>query len=143
MLELTSIFAPLVGFLMAFLFGKAMGDKGAQLVTCFLVIAAAIASCIMFVEVAYGGQARTVDLMTWISSGALEVKWALRFDTLSVVMMAVVTIVSSCVHVYSIGYMSHDAHKARFMAYLSLFTFAMIWYSFSLVGKGWALPHTF
>jgi len=126
MIEYIAIFGPLVGFLLAFLFGKSMGDKGAQFVTCTGVIAAAIASCILFVEVGYGDQVHTVNLMTWISSGAMEVNWALRFDTLSVVMMAVVTIVSSCVHVYSIGYMSHDAHKARFMAYLSLFTFAML-----------------
>ncbi len=126
MIEYIAIFGPLVGFLMAFLFGKSMGDKGAQIVTCTGVIAAAICSCILFVQVGYGDQVHTVNLMTWISSGAMEVNWALRFDTLSVVMMAVVTIVSSCVHVYSIGYMSHDAHKARFMAYLSLFTFAML-----------------
>lgn len=126
MLELIAVFAPLVGFLIAFLFGKSIGDKGAQFITCAGVILAAIASCTLFVVVSYGGQPYTVELMTWISSGALDVKWALRFDTLSVVMMAVVTIVSSCVHIYSIVYMSHDPHKARFMAYLSLFTFAML-----------------
>jgi NADH-quinone oxidoreductase subunit L len=64
--------------------------------------------------------------MNWISSGALSVDWALRIDQLAVVMMCVVTLVSSCVHVYSVGYMSHDESKARFMAYLSLFTFAML-----------------
>lgn len=64
--------------------------------------------------------------MNWISSGTLSVDWALRMDQLTVVMMCVVTLVSSCVHVYSVGYMSHDHAKARFMSYLSLFTFAML-----------------
>lgn len=130
-MEVLAVFAPLVGFLLAFLFGKGMGDKGAQFVTCSGIIIAAIASCTLFVEVVFGGDhghgaARTVTLMTWFSSGDLAVDWALRVDQLAVVMMCVVTIVSSCVHVYSIGYMSHDAHKARFMSYLSLFSFAML-----------------
>ena len=129
-MEITAVFAPLVGFLLAFLFGKNMGDKGAQFVTCSAVIIAAVASCMLFVEVIFGhdghGAARTVTLMTWISSGAMSVDWALRVDQLAVVMMCVVTIVSSCVHVYSVGYMSHDKCKARFMSYLSLFTFAML-----------------
>lgn len=130
-MEITAVFAPLVGFLLAFLFGKSMGHKGAQLVTCSAVIIAAIASCLLAIEVVFGGedghgQPRTVTLMTWMASGALNVEWALRVDQLAVVMMCVVTIVSSCVHVYSVGYMSHDECRARFMSYLSLFTFAMM-----------------
>ena len=130
-MEFYAVFMPLFGFLLAFLFGKNMGDKGAQLVTCAGTVIAAILSCILFVEVVYGGHhghgdPRTITLMNWISSGAMQVDWALRVDQLTVVMMAVVTIVSSCVHIYSVGYMSHDAHKARFMSYLSLFTFAML-----------------
>ncbi len=141
-MEITAVFAPLIGFLLAFLFGKNMGDKGAQLVTCAGIIVAAFASCYLFTSVVLAGShdlihngghgliegsdAYVVTIMNWISSGAMVVDWSLRIDTLSVVMMCVVTIVSSCVHVYSIGYMSHDAHKARFMAYLSLFSFAML-----------------
>lgn len=129
-MEIIAVFAPLVGFLLAFFFGKNMGDKGAQFVTCAGIIIAAIASCILFVDVIFAheghGEPRTITLMTWISSGALAVDWALRVDQLAVVMMCVVTIVSSCVHVYSVGYMSHDENKARFMAYLSLFSFAML-----------------
>ena len=134
--EVIAVFAPLVGFLIAFLFGKSVGDRGAQFVTCFGVIAAAIASCSLFMEVvwtvvqAHGDHhvdhSRVTTLMTWLSSGDLQASWALKIDQLSVVMMCVVTIVSSCVHVYSIGYMSHDKCKARFMSYLSLFTFAMM-----------------
>ncbi len=130
-MEILAVFAPLVGFLLAFLFGKKMGDKGAQLVTCSGIIIAAILSCVLFVQVICGGESghgdpRTITLMTWFTSGTLAVDWALRVDQLAVIMMCVVTIVSSCVHIYSVGYMSHDAHKARFMAYLSLFSFAML-----------------
>ncbi len=130
-MEITAVFAPLIGFLIAFLFGKQIGDKGAQFVTCAGIISAAVASCMLFVEVIYGGDGhhgdpRTITLMTWFTSGALSIDWALRVDQLSVVMMCVVTIVSSCVHVYSVGYMSHDKCKARFMSYLSLFSFAMM-----------------
>ncbi len=130
-MEITAVFAPLIGFLIAFLFGKKIGDKGAQFVTCAGIITAAIASCMLFIEVIYGGDhhhgdPRTITLMTWFSSGALAVDWALRVDQLAIVMMCVVTIVSSCVHVYSVGYMSHDKCKARFMSYLSLFSFAMM-----------------
>jgi NADH-quinone oxidoreductase subunit L len=65
-------------------------------------------------------------LITWLDVGSLNVDWAIRLDTLSVVMMCVITLVSACVHIYSIGYMSHDPCRARFMSYLSLFTFAML-----------------
>ncbi len=130
-MEIVAVFAPLVGFLLAFLFGKNMGDKGAQFVTCSGIIVAAICSCILFIEVLFGGadhagDPRTITLMTWFNSGTLAVDWALRIDQLSIIMMCVVTIVSSCVHVYSVGYMSHDKNKARFMSYLSLFSFAML-----------------
>ncbi|PJF20315.1 MAG: NADH-quinone oxidoreductase subunit L, partial [Phototrophicales bacterium] len=112
-MELWAVFPPLLGFLLAFLFGKSMGDKGAQLVTCAGVIVAAFVSCMLFTEIVYGNTApRTVSLMTWISSGSFLVDWSLRIDQLSVVMMCVVNIVSACVHVYSVGYMSHDKCKA-------------------------------
>ncbi len=125
-MELLAVFSPLVGFLIAFLFGKQIGDKGAQLVTCAGLIAAALASCGLFHSVILGQDPRTIPLATWISVGDFDVKWALRVDQLTVIMMCVINIVSACVHVYSVGYMSHDAHKARFMSYLSLFTFAML-----------------
>lgn len=131
-LEIIAVFAPLVGFLLAFLFGKSMGDKGAQLVTCTGIIAAAVASVMLFLKVIaphddhHAFEPYTTTIMTWFSSGALSVDWAIRIDPLAVVMMCVVTIVSSCVHLYSVGYMSHDKCKARFMSYLSLFSFAMM-----------------
>ncbi len=126
-MELLAVFLPLIGFLIAGLMGKQIGDKGCQIVTCAAVIIAAIASIRLFVLVGLGTRhAYTTVLATWIDSGDFNVDWALRIDTLSVVMMCVINIVSACVHVYSLGYMSHDSSKGRFMAYLSLFTFAML-----------------
>jgi len=124
--DLFAVFPPLVAFLIAFLFGKQLGDRAVQFITCAGVITAAFCSCALFVDVVLGSDPRTVTVMNWIASGKLSVDWALRLDQLAVVMMCVVTIVSSCVHVYSVGYMSHDHSKARFMSYLSLFTFAML-----------------
>ncbi len=121
-----AVLTPLIAFLIAFLMGRQIGDKGAQFVTCAGVILAAICSCILFFDVALQGHVRTVTLFEWIAVGDFSASWDIRLDTLSVVMMCVVTIVSACVHVYSIGYMSHDPAKARFMSYLSLFTFAML-----------------
>ncbi|MBU6234781.1 MAG: NADH-quinone oxidoreductase subunit L [Alphaproteobacteria bacterium] len=126
MTDVLPVFLPLIGFLISFLFGKQIGDRGAQIVTCTGLIAAAALSVMLFFDVALGGHPRTHELMSWISSGAFDVSWSVRLDSLSVVMMCVITIVSSCVHVYSVGYMSHDDAQARFMSYLSLFTFAMM-----------------
>jgi len=125
-MELLAIFPPVVAFLIAFLFGKQLGDRAVQLITCAGVITAAFCSCALFVDVVLGDNPRVVTVMNWIASGSFTADWALRMDQLAVVMMCVVTIVSSCVHVYSVGYMSHDHSKARFMSYLSLFTFAML-----------------
>ncbi|MDQ3557885.1 MAG: NADH-quinone oxidoreductase subunit L, partial [Pseudomonadota bacterium] len=84
-------------------------------------------SWVAFFAVAFGdGEVFTVPVMRWIEAGGLQADWALRIDTLTVVMLVVVNTVSSIVHIYSIGYMAHDAHRPRFMAYLSLFTFAML-----------------
>lgn len=124
--ELLAIFPPLVAFVIAFLFGKQISDRAVQLITCAGVITAAFCSCALFVDVVLGSDPRTIVLMNWFTSGTFAIDWALRMDQLTVVMMCVVTIVSSCVHVYSVGYMSHDESKARFMSYLSLFTFAML-----------------
>ena len=129
-MELLAVFLPLIAFLIAGLFGKQITDRGCQVVTCGALILAAFASVVLFFDVALGagggGQAYTTNLATWVSSGDFNVSWALRIDTLSVVMMCVINIVSACVHVYSVGYMSEDEAKGRFMAYLSLFTFAML-----------------
>ena len=120
------VFLPLLGSLIAGFGNRSIGDRPAQLVTCGAMLVALGLSIIAFFDVALGGNPVTIELFTWISSGSMEASWALKFDTLTAVMLIVVTGVSTMVHIYSIGYMSHDASKPRFMAYLSLFTFAML-----------------
>jgi NADH-quinone oxidoreductase subunit L len=90
------------------------------------MVISAVAALAVFYEVAMLGNGTTITLFPWIQSGALSIDWALRVDVLTAVMLVVVTVVAACVHVYSVGYMSHDEHPQRFMAYLSLFTFAML-----------------
>ena len=89
------------------------------------LFASMILSWIAFADVGFGHDVR-VPLVTWFASGDLKVDWALRVDTLTAVMLVVVTSISAFVHLYSIGYMNEDPHRPRFFAYLSLFTFAML-----------------
>ncbi|MEO1090806.1 MAG: NADH-quinone oxidoreductase subunit L [Pseudomonadota bacterium] len=119
------VFAPLVGAIIAGFFGKVIGDRGAQLVTCSLMLLSAVLAGVALATVPYGAPIQ-VPLLTWIHVGSFEVDWALRIDGLTAVMLVVVTWVSTLVHVYSVGYMSHDETIPRFMSYLSLFTFAML-----------------
>ena len=121
-----TIFLPLLGAIIAGFFGNRLGNRFAQLVTVLPLLASAILSCVILFLVGFHGQSQTIQLFTWIDVGTLEISWALRFDTLTAVMVFVVTVVSAMVHVYSIGYMSQDPHIPRFMAYLSLFTFFML-----------------
>lgn len=120
------VFLPLLGSIIAGLFGRIIGDRGSQIVTCTGLGLSAVLSVFAFQSVALEGHEITVPLLTWIQSGDLNVVWSLRFDTLTAVMLLVVTGVSFMVHVYSVGYMSHDHSIPRFMSYLSLFTFAML-----------------
>ena len=121
-----SIFLPLIAAFIAGLFGRWIGDRGAQYVTCGALIVSALVAPFLLYDVCILGNVRDVQLATWIASGDLELSWALRFDSLSAVMVFVVTVISALIHVYSVGYMDHDPHKPRFMAYLSLFTFSML-----------------
>jgi NADH-quinone oxidoreductase subunit L len=121
------VFLPLVGFLIAGLFGRSIGAKASEYITSGLLIVSAVLSWISFFDVAIGeSEAFTVPVLRFIESGALQADWALRIDPLTAVMLVVVNTVSALVHVYSIGYMHHDPHRPRFFAYLSLFTFAML-----------------
>ncbi|HEX2147100.1 MAG TPA: NADH-quinone oxidoreductase subunit L [Pseudorhizobium sp.] len=124
------VFLPLIGFLVAGLFGRSIGAKASEYVTSGLMIIAAVLSWIVFFNVALGhgeaGEVIKVVVMRWIQSGGIDIEWAFRIDTLTAVMFVVVNTVSTLVHVYSIGYMHHDPHRPRFFAYLSLFTFAML-----------------
>jgi len=125
-LPVAAVFLPLIGSIIAGFFGRWIGDRGAQLVTCLAMALSALFGIVLFVEIALHGQSQTVDLLNWIDTGDLQVEWALRFDALAAVMVAVVTVVSTMVHVYSIGYMEHDPSIPRFMSYLSIFTFFML-----------------
>ena len=121
------VFLPLIGFLIAGLFGRMIGAKASEYITSGLLIVAAILSWIGFISIGYGDTAVVKEpVMRWMTSGALDVEWTIRVDTLTAVMLVVVNTVSALVHVYSIGYMHHDPHRPRFFAYLSLFTFAML-----------------
>ena len=126
-MEVAAIFLPLIGCIIAGLFGRTIGAHGAMAVTVTAVCVAAALSVILFFDITgEGGEARTILLFSWIDSGTFEVSWALRFDSLTAVMLIVVNGVSAMVHIYSIGYMAHDPNRARFFSYLSLFTFAML-----------------
>ena len=120
------VFLPLVGSVLAGLLSLNNQDRPAELVTVTGLLLSLLLSIFAFAEVAIGGNPVTVDIGRWIVSGDFAAQWSLRFDTMTAVMLIVVTGVSSMVHVYSIGYMSHDNARARFMSYLSLFTFAML-----------------
>ena len=120
------IFSPLLGFLIAGLFGRKIGDLVSQVVTSSLVGLSAIISCYYLYLFISGSEALNFVIFNWISSGSLNLNWSIYIDALTAVMLVVVTVVSFLVHVYSIGYMSHDPDKPRFMGYLSLFTFAML-----------------
>ena len=120
------VFLPLAGALIAGLFGRVIGDRPSEIITTAFLMIAAVLSWVVFVQVGLGHETREITLMRWITSGELDVSWALKIDTLTSVMLVVVTTVSSLVHLYSIGYMHEDDSRPRFFAYLSLFTFAML-----------------
>src|SRR4051812_38860041 len=103
----------------------AAGSRAAELITTVFLFIAMILSWIAFVTVGFG-QDQHVALVNWMTSGDLRVDWALRVDTLTAVMLVVVTSISSFVHLYSIGYMAEEEYRPRFFCYLSLFTFAML-----------------
>jgi NADH-quinone oxidoreductase subunit L len=120
------VFLPLLAAAIAGFFGRAIGDRASQIVTCGALLLSMALGIAMFPDILRHESAQVVPIATWISAGGVEVDWALRLDTLSGVMILVVTIVSAMVHVYSVGYMAHDSGIPRFMSYLSLFTFFML-----------------
>ncbi len=120
------VFLPLVSFLIVGIFGKLLGDRGSGVLSTLLVLTAAVFAAITFKNIAIDGQTARVLIMPWMNSGDLHIAWSLRVDTLTAVMLVVVTFVSGLVHMYSIGYMHDDDSQPRFFAYLSLFTFAML-----------------
>jgi NADH-quinone oxidoreductase subunit L len=125
-MEISIIALPLVASIISGFFGRLIGDRNSEIITSLLVSISAILSGFVLYEVIFNQYQDNIIITTWISSGTLDVNWSMKIDPLSSIMLVVVTSVSSLVHIYSIGYMSHDPHKPRFMAYLSLFTFAML-----------------
>ena len=125
-MEVATVFLPLLGAIIAGLFGRFVGGKGASIVTCVLLTVSGALSWFLLFDIAVGGNPRTIELFTWIDVGAFEFSWALKMDQLTAVMLVVVTTISAVVHWYSIGYMHGDPGIPRFFAYLSLFTFFML-----------------
>ena len=123
---LAIIVLPLLGSIISGFFGRKVGVTGSQLITCSFVIITTILATFAFFEVGLNNIPVSLYLFRWIDSESLNVYWGFHFDSLTVSMLIPVLIVSSLVHVYSIGYMSHDPHNQRFFSYLSLFTFMMI-----------------
>ena len=123
---LAIIVLPLLGSIVSGFFGRKVGVTGAQLITSLSVIVTTLLASIAFFEVGLNNIPVSLELFRWIDSESLNVSWGFHFDSLTVSMLIPVLIVSSLVHIYSIGYMSHDPHNQRFFSYLSLFTFMMI-----------------
>ncbi|MDT7950368.1 MAG: NADH-quinone oxidoreductase subunit L [Acetobacteraceae bacterium] len=127
MLYAVAVFAPLLGSLVAGLFGRQIGDRPSQAITIICMIVAAICGTLSFLPIldstAVPGQ---LSLGNWFDVGGFHAEWTLRYDTLSAIMVAMVTFIATLIHIYSVGYMSHDATIPRFFSYLSLFTFAML-----------------
>src|SRR3954465_4295377 len=120
------VFMPLVGSAIAGLFGRVIGNRASELVTTGLLFASAALSVVAFNDVALQGHKYILPILPWIHSAQFTADWTVRIDTITAVMLVVVTGVSSLVHLYSIGYMAEDPHRPRFFSYLSLFTFAML-----------------
>ena len=138
---LAIIILPLLASVISGLFGRKVGVTGAHLITCSAVTITTILAILTFIEVGINNVSVYIELFRWIDSESLNVLWGFTFDTLTVSMLIPVLIVSSLVHLYSIGYMSHDPHNQRFFSYLSLFTFMMITLvtsnNFLLMFVGW------
>ncbi len=125
-MEYVVVFLPLLGSIISGFFGNKLGDKTSQILTSSLVFISAIFSTIIFYQVLFNDYSSNKLVFNWISSGNFSVNWSIYIDSLTSVMLVIVSFISAIIHYYSIGYMSHDPHKPRFMSYLSLFTFSML-----------------
>ena len=120
-MEYAILFLPLLSSIISGFFGKKIGINFSQILSSVLILISALISLFIFYETFINGYESNKLIFTWISSGDFNVNWSIYVDPLSSVMLVVVTLISSIIHFYSIGYMSHDSSKDRFMAYLSLF----------------------
>jgi NADH-ubiquinone oxidoreductase chain 5 len=123
---LSLIFFPLLGSISSGFFGRKIGVTGARLITCSSILITTILSIVVFFEVGFNNITVSIKLFRWIDSELIDILWGFNFDSLTVSMLIPVLMISLLVHIYSIGYMSHDPHNQRFFSYLSLFTFMMI-----------------
>jgi NADH-ubiquinone oxidoreductase chain 5 len=123
---LSIIILPLLGSIVSGFFGRKVGVSGAQIITCSSVIVTTLLAIIGFFEVGLNNIPVSIYLFRWIDSEWFNIIWGFQFDSLTVSMLIPVLIISSLVHIYSIGYMNGDPHNQRFFSYLSLFTFMMI-----------------
>ncbi len=128
MLYAAIVFLPLIGAILTGLFGKTIGARNSELLTSILVAISALLSWYVLLNVGWvdGRNDQVIVILKWLTSGALDLSWSIRVDTLTAVMLVVVNSVSAVVHFYSIGYMHEDPSRQRFFSYLSLFTFAML-----------------
>src|SRR6476469_6946800 len=120
------VWLPLIGAIFAGFFGRLVDERASEVVTTSLVLINIPLAWFALYQTGIEGHEERIELLRFIDSGALQTSWALRVDTLTAVMLVVVTTVSGLVHLYSIGYMAEDPYRPRFFAYLSLFTFAML-----------------
>jgi len=125
-MAISIISLPLLGFLFCFLLGKQFNYRVYQISTTSILFLCTLFSWIIFIQFINNKETEIIFILNWITSGNFIVDWSIRLDTLTAVMFIVVTTVSACVHLYSIGYMEEDPSKIRFMGYLSLFTFFML-----------------
>lgn len=123
---LLAVSLPLFSSLISGFGGRWVGSKGASIITCLFIFVSALCSTVIFFEVAIAGYPCHILVSTWIDSGIFNASWGFLFDTLTSVIILVVTYVSSLVHLYSVEYIAHDAHKPRFISYLSIFTFFIL-----------------
>lgn len=123
---LTIIILPLLGSIVSGFFGRKIGVTGSRILGCLSVLTTTILAIIAFFEVGFNNNPVSINLFKWLDSETFNIGWSFQFDSLTVSMLIPVLIISTLVHFYSIGYMSHDPHNQRFFSYLSLFTFMMI-----------------
>ena len=124
-MEYAIIFLPLIGSILGYIF-KSISKFFSEITTSIFVSLSAILSLIVFWDGIQNNVYGNYKIFEWVSSGNFVANWSINIDPLSSIMLVVVTFISALVHIYSIGYMSHDPHKPRFMSYLSLFTFSML-----------------
>ncbi|YP_005088220.1 NADH:ubiquinone oxidoreductase subunit 5 (mitochondrion) [Fusarium verticillioides] len=123
---LSIIILPLLGSIVSGFFGRKVGVTGSRILGCLSIMITTILAIISFFEVGFNNNPVSINLFKWLDNESFNMAWNFQFDSLTVSMLIPVLIISSLVHFYSIGYMSHDPHNQRFFSYLSLFTFMMI-----------------